>query len=345
MLPDKNHANEIAVFAGAKTSRHQIKDATIALRVFGQGPALVLIHGFPVHGYTWRKLLPTLAEQFTCYVVDLPGLGDSGWSSATDFSFTAQAHRLTLLFQSLKLFHYSLIAHDTGATIARLIAIAEPERVAKLVLINTEIPEHRPPGIWLYRLVQKLPGAGSIFSMLLRRTWFVRSSMREFYSESGLLDDPSYLEPYIKPLITSSKRMAGALAYLHGIDWEIIDGMRQAHAEIKAATLFLWGEDDKTFPVELAEEMCRQLNSETTFVRIKKASLMPHEEQPEVVLKHLMLFLNQPNHADNFSEQLDPSALAGINKVSDPPVHRSSLSDRERSNFRKGLPDDVFPVD
>ena len=284
----KNHADEVSAYATAKISRYEIEDATIAVRVFGQGPALVLIHGFPVHGYTWRKLLPSLSKQFTCYVVDLPGLGNSGWSSNTDFSFTAQARRLGRLLESLKLFRYSLLAHDTGATIARLVALAQPDRVAKLVIINTEIPGQRPPGVGLYRQVARLPVAGAIFSLLLRCSWFIRSSMGEFYSDPSLLDDPSYLEPYVKPLITSSKRMAGALGYLHGIDWEVVDGMRQAHSEIKAETLFLWGEDDKTFPVHLAEEMCNQFNAPTTFVRITKTSLMPHEEKPELVLKHLL---------------------------------------------------------
>ena len=287
----KNTFDESSTYAAVSIDRYDIEDATIALRIFGQGPALVLIHGFPVHGYTWRKLLPALSEQFTCYVVDLPGLGDSDWSSKTDFNFTAQARRLGLLLESLKLFRYSLLAHDTGATIARLVAVAQADRVAKLVVINTEIPGHRPPGLWLYRQVQKLPGAGAIFGVLLRSPWFIRSSMGEFYSDRTLLDDPSYIEPYVKPLITSAKRMDGALSYLRGIEWDVVDGMRQAHLEIKAETLFIWGEDDKTFPVELAEEMCHQLTTPTAFVRIKKASLMPHEEKPEIVLKHLMPFL------------------------------------------------------
>src|SRR3954466_1424834 len=108
------------MYTSAKVAHHKVEDGTIAVRVFGQGPALVLIHGYPVHGYTWRKLLPALAEQFTCYVVDLPGLGDSDWSSKTDFRFTAQARRLALWLESVGLPRWSLIAHDTGATIARM---------------------------------------------------------------------------------------------------------------------------------------------------------------------------------------------------------------------------------
>lgn len=294
MISEANiHSDERSVYTDAKINRHKIEDATIAIRVFGQGPALVLIHGYPVHGYTWRKLLPTLAEQFTCYVVDLPGLGDSDWSADTDFSFTAQARRLGLLFKSLKLSQYSLIAHDTGATVARLIAVAHPDQVKKLVMINTEIPGHRPPRVSLYRRVAGLPGAGVVFSILLRSSRFIRSSMGEFYSDPALLNDPSYIDPYVKPLISSSKRMAGALGYLRGIEWDVVDGMREAHSKIKAETLFLWGEDDQTFPVKMAEEMCGQLNVRTTFVRIRNASLLPHEEKPDILLKHLVPFLNK----------------------------------------------------
>jgi haloalkane dehalogenase len=145
-----------AVYGSAPMQRLEVEDATIALRVFGQGPAVVLVHGFPVHGYTWHKLLPKLSETLTCYVVDLPGLGDSDWSERTDFTFTAQAHRLKILFESLHLNSCALIAHDTGATIARLLTLLHPQAVRKLVIINTEIPGHRPPWIPLYQHVATL---------------------------------------------------------------------------------------------------------------------------------------------------------------------------------------------
>ena len=88
-------------YASADFTCHTIDDASPAVRVFGSGPNLVFIHGFPTHGYTWRKLLPVLSESFTCHVIDLPGLGDSEWTEQTDFSFTAQSRRLSKLFKEL----------------------------------------------------------------------------------------------------------------------------------------------------------------------------------------------------------------------------------------------------
>lgn len=285
-----------AFYATAPVERHAIDDATIAVRRFGRGPALMLIHGFPVHGATWRALLPQLAERHTCFVLDLPGLGDSDWSDATDFTFTGQARRLSPLLRELGIERFSLLAHDTGATVARLLTLAEPGRVAKLAILNTEIPGHRPPWIPLYQKLTRVPGAGAVFHVLLQQPWFVRSGMgfREFYSNRRLFDDPARLAPYLDPVLASSRRMDGMLLYLRGPEWSAVDSLRARHAEIKCPALLLWGADDKTFPADVAEPMRTQFGGPTTFVRIPHASLMPHEERPDAVLASLVPFLEGP---------------------------------------------------
>lgn len=282
-------------YATAALERHEIDDATVGVRRFGSGPALVLIHGFPVHGYTWRALLPKLAAGHTCFVLDLPGLGDSGWSDATDFSFTGQARRLSPLLRKLGIDRCSLLAHDTGATVARLLALAEPVRVAKLAILNTEIPGHRPPWIPLYQKLTRMPGAGASFGVLLRLPWFVRSGMGfgAFYSDRRLFDDPARLAPYLDRVLRSSQRMTGMLLYLRGPEWQVVDALRTRHAEIKCPVLLLWGEDDVTFPIALGEPMTHQFGGAATFVRIPHASLMPHEERPEAVLAALLPFLEK----------------------------------------------------
>lgn len=63
------------------------------------------------------------------------------------------------------------------------------------------------------------------------------------------------LEPYTEPLVKSLRRVEGTLGYLRGVEWSIVDSLRERHAELKVETLFLWGVDDKTFLVGLGEEM------------------------------------------------------------------------------------------
>lgn len=281
-----------ALYAEVQSEAHTVMDATFAVRKFGSGPPLVFVHGFPTHGYTWRKLLPSLSTRYSCYVIDLPGLGDSGWTSETDFSFTAQAARLAQLCAQLGLTKYGLIAHDTGATIARLVAAQNPAAVSHLVCFNTEIPRHRPPWISTYQLLAKLPAANPIFRLTMRSKLWLQSSMgaKEFYSDKSRLAISENVDPYIRPVVNSARRMEGLLNYLLGIEWAVVDGMQTLHRQIAANTLFLWGEDDHTFPVQLAEALPSQLNGNARLTRLHGA-LLPHEESPDAVLAELARFL------------------------------------------------------
>lgn len=280
-----------AFYHSASIELHQINDASIAVRTFGDGPAVLFIHGYPVNGYTWRMLLPELSKHFRCIVIDLPGLGDSRWTNATDFTFTAQANRLVALLDALQ--QFSIVAHDTGATIARMVALAKPEAVSKLVLFNTEIPGHRPPYIPTYQKLAKLPGAALLCKYALTSPLFLSSNFGfgQFYTDKKLFRDPLYLAPYVERFRDSIRNIKGALQYQDGIEWNVIDSLRTRHREITADTLLLWGEHDKTFPVELGEKMSTQFGGKATFVRLPNASLMPHEEVPGEVLLRLVPFL------------------------------------------------------
>src|SRR5690242_6963543 len=85
-------------------------------RRVGEGPALLFVHGFPLSGHTWRHLVGPFSKHFTCYVPDLPGMGESDWTDATDFSFPGQGRTLKRLADALHLGAYSVIAQDTGGS-------------------------------------------------------------------------------------------------------------------------------------------------------------------------------------------------------------------------------------
>lgn len=281
-----------AAYAAAEIEKIDTGDAVLALRRFGSGPALLFVHGFPLHGYTWRYVLPTLARQHTCYVVDLAGLGDSEWSAETAFNFDDHARRLKKLVDHLGLSRYSLIAQDTGATIARRLALMDLARVQRMVLFNTEIPGHRPPWIvpyqWLMRL---LPGTPTIFRGLLRSNTFVRSGMGfgGCFSDMSLIEG-GFREQFITAYVQSAKRTDGMSRYLAGLYWQAVDSLRERHAELRMPVLLLWGEDDPTFPVSRVQEMVQQF-PDCRFVTIPGAKLLVYEEKPDEVIAIAMPFL------------------------------------------------------
>lgn len=262
----------------------------MACRRFGSGPPLLLVHGFPLSGFTWRKVLPALAQRYTCWVPDLPGLGETTWTSGTEWSFPGQARTLRRLADGLGLERYAVLAHDTGGTFARLLAIDDP-RVERLILINTEIPSHRPPWIPLYQFLMKLPGTQSAFGLLLRSRWFLRSGMGfgGCFADLALIDGP-FTEHVVAPLLHSPARMDGMAHYLTGLTWEPVDALATGHARLRMPVLLVWGADDPTFPVALAREMVRQIPA-ARLVEIPGARLLVHEEKPAQVAEAVLAFL------------------------------------------------------
>lgn len=282
-------------FQAAPAERIDCGDATLVLRRFGQGPALLLVHGFPLHGYTWRQLLPELAREFTCYVPDSAGMGDSEWSASTEFSWDGHSRRLMALLDRLGVARCGLIAQDTGATIARRLALMQPERFSSLVMFNTEIPGHRPPWIPLYQWqFRHLPGTAAAFRLLLRSRAFLRSGMG-FGGCFCDLDriDGDFHAAFVAPLLRSPARIDGLGRYLTGLYWDFVDSLARRHGELTMPSLLIWGQDDPTFPIALARGMAAQLPDCRGLVEIPDARLLVHEERPAPVLEAVLPFLRQ----------------------------------------------------
>jgi pimeloyl-ACP methyl ester carboxylesterase len=257
----------------------------IAYRQVGQGEPLLLVHGYPLHGMTFRHLIPILARHFTCIVPDLPGLGATEWTGQTDFSFAGQARTLKEFVDRLGLTAYAILAHDTGGTIARRLTTTDLARVRKLVLIGTEIPGHRPPWIELFQKAAN-PRRTATFKILMRRRWFRHSSAAFggcFHDRS--LIDGAFHQLFIEPLLRSDERIRGQIHYLRGIDWQMVGGMRAEHAKITIPTLLIWGAQDPVFPVAAARAMAKQLPNCRGLAIIPEAKLFVHEERPEDVAK------------------------------------------------------------
>lgn len=259
--------------------------ARLPVRRFGSGPPLLLVHGFPLSGFTWRKVLPELSARYTCYVPDLPGLGESEWTDATDFSFPGQGQTLKALVDRLGLERYAVLAQNTGGTFARCLALADGARVEKLALINTEIPHHRPPWIPLYQLLMRLPGTLPAFGLLLRSQAFLRSRMGfgGCFNDLGLIDG-DFRTQVVEPLVRSPLRRDGLRRYLLGAQWGPVDALAHDHARLTMPVRLIWGADDPTFPIAYARKMAQQF-PDAQLVEISGARLLVHEEKPAEVVQ------------------------------------------------------------
>jgi pimeloyl-ACP methyl ester carboxylesterase len=236
-------------------------------------------------------VLPELSKRRTCYVPDLPGLGETEWTDATDFTFPGQGRTLRAIVDALGLERYAVLAQDTGGTFARYLVLDDLPRVERLVLVNTEMPGHRPPWIPLYQALMYVPGALAAFRLLLRSRAFLRSGMGfgGCFVDLDLLDGDFHAQVVV-PLLRSPRRLEGMARYLRGAGWDAVDALATLHARLTMPVALVWGAEDPTFPLALARRMVEQF-PDARLVPISGARLLVHEEKPAEVVRAVLDFL------------------------------------------------------
>jgi pimeloyl-ACP methyl ester carboxylesterase len=112
----------------------------------GAGPPLLLLHGWPQHWWSWRELIPRLAEEHRVLVPDLRGWG---WSDAPpgDYAKATFAADVLALLDEEGMDRVGLIGHDWGAFTGFLLALEHPERVERMVALDIVPPWTRRPSL------------------------------------------------------------------------------------------------------------------------------------------------------------------------------------------------------
>lgn len=261
--------------------------AEVAHRQVGTGPDVVFVHGWPVHGATFRCLLPHLVEHVTCHVIDLPGAGSSRFDDRSDLSIDRHVESVRAVIDDLGVDRVGIVGHDSGGLIARH-AIAGDERVAGVGLVNTE-----PPGwmSWRFRSFlasSRLPGFGHALGWLaarprLRRNGFV---LGDAFADRDLLDG-EFDEFFLRPLHESPERLDAAMRLIRSFERRHVDDLGKAHARISAPVRLVWGDQDPFFPVAQARQMVDTF-PDATLVEVPGAGLFSHEEAPQAVAEALL---------------------------------------------------------
>jgi len=127
-----------AGFADTFTSRYiDTGDVRLHAVVGGEGPPLLLVHGWPETWYAWRLLMPALAREFEVIAVDQRGIGLSDMP-ASGYDTGTLAGDLVALMEALGHERFAVVGHDTGFAISYALCADHPDQVDRVVL--AEIP-------------------------------------------------------------------------------------------------------------------------------------------------------------------------------------------------------------
>ena len=240
----------------------------------GEGPPVLLIHGFNLDHNTWSANIDVLARYFTVYAVDLWG---SGYSTREplDYGFPLFSEQIHLLMNHLGLGKAHLVGHSMGGGTCIAFSAAHHERVERLVLVDSVgIP--RPATLrerifrlpWLPELLMRLP------------TDFIRrKNLRDFW-----IHDPELLTDEVFKVLTGFQKIEGttlaALSILRRDFFNTLGMEIDRLGELEIPTTILWGRHDDAVPIEAGWAMHGRLPG-SRFEVFDHSSHMPNFDEPD----------------------------------------------------------------
>src|SRR3989442_5390059 len=223
----------------------------------GQGPALVLLHGIPSSSYLCRDVIDPLSATFDVLAPDLLGYGDSDKRLDAELSIAAQARYMVAVMESLRVHQVAVLGHDIGGGIAQLMAADEPQRVARLILIDSVVENNWPvPDI--ARL--KEPAWDQIMVNI-----DLRKGLRKGL-EAGIVTEGRVSEELVDEWTRPFQDIGGRRAYLRAarsLNNRDLTSRSKHVEEIETPTLILWGANDKFLEPRWAEVLKHKLRDAT----------------------------------------------------------------------------------
>jgi haloalkane dehalogenase len=259
----------------------------------GRGDPILFVHGTPTWSFEYRHLIQALSAENRCIAPDHLGFGLS--ERPTDFAYTPEAHAAVLdeFVRALDLQQLTLVVHDFGGPIGLPIALDHPERVRRLVLINTWMwPFDDDPGMLRKaRLV-----GGPVGRWLYRHLNFsLRVIMPSAYGRRAALT-PDIHRQYLEVFRDKNARVQ----VLHALA-RALTGSRDFYARLwdragelsRSPVLLVWGLADPAFGPALLNRW-RQRLPHASVVDLEGVGHWPHEEDPARVVGAIRQFLRPP---------------------------------------------------
>lgn len=258
----------------------------------GSGSPLLLLHGLGDSAGTWAQVLPALARTHQVYALDLPGFGASDKppvAYTSDFLTACVA----AFMESLGLRQVAIVGNSLGGLIALRLALAQPERVQALVLVDSA---GLGQGITRLMRLLNLPGAGALATKWHRTTVGARhwAAMMTALLFAHPKKAPAAWQASLRDMARTPGYLEATLSVIHhGADRR----GQQAHMvmldklpRLTVPTLVLWGERDRVVPVVQAATAVELLANGTLTV-IPDCGHVPQLECPDEFLRAVTGFL------------------------------------------------------
>jgi pimeloyl-ACP methyl ester carboxylesterase len=256
----------------------QIKEGTILYAMAGEGPPVILLHGFGGQIWVWEKQISGLSRHHRLYIPDLLGYGYSD-RPTMDYSPALFIDSIRQLMDRLGLQRASLVGSSMGGGIAWAFALTHPERVERLILIDSippdVVPAVRNPSFRWLLAIRNLP-ALPYLAVRLSTRGMLRETLKEMVFDDRLITDPVVERQYQIGRIEGTARVMTSTVR----QVEEVERYGTGLPTLRTPTLIIWGDQDEVFPVTVGKKLHALIKGSTLLV-IKGSGHMPMWEHPD----------------------------------------------------------------
>lgn len=280
---------------GLEDGYAQLDDVRLHFVEAGEGPLVVLLHGFPEFWFSWRAQIPALAEGgFRVVAPDMRGYNlSSRPAEVAAYGTDRLSADVRDLIRERGADRAFLVGHDWGGSVAWATAINHPEVVERLAIINAPHPRRMLQGLrqprqlarsW-YMFLFQLPWLPE--RLFRARRWSALRRALEDDARPGAFSEQDiahYVEAWSQPGATTAMLSYYRAAFRQR-------GRASAHgAPVQAPTLVIWGERDRALRPELAEPDPADVPNLERVERLPDASHWVQHDEPERVGQLLIEF-------------------------------------------------------
>ncbi|MEL6278111.1 MAG: alpha/beta hydrolase [Pseudomonadota bacterium] len=256
----------------------------VAAGACGDGPDLVLAHGWPWSSYSWSRLIPKLASRFRLYWYDMPGYGASDKRADQRTSLDVQGQIFAEMLDHWRLASPMVVAHDFGGAATLRAHLLHGCEFQRYVLMN--VVAMRPWGSDFFdhvgRHVDAFQGLPPHIHRAIVEAYIGGALIREI--------DASDLGRLVAPWLTDD----GAESFYRQFaqaDERYTAEVEPLFGRVRSAVKVLWGEDDPWIPLARGEALHALLPPGAEFERLPGLGHLPQLEGPDLVAEKISSFL------------------------------------------------------
>lgn len=259
----------------------------------GEGPLMLMLHGFPEFWYSWRHQIPEFAKDYKVVALDLRGYNDSDKpSEQSAYVMSEFIKDVRGVIQGLGYDRCVLVAHDWGGAIAWCFAYAHPEMVERLIVLNIPHPAKFAEG--LRNPQQLLRSSYAFFFQLpvvpeLLIQWSDYQAIESAFKGMAI-DKSTFTQTDIDVYKEAASKQGALTAMLNYYRNAFSSFWQQKWGLLEVPTLMIWGENDTALGKELTygtEEYVR--NFQIRY--IPNCSHWVQQERPDLVNEYIRQFV------------------------------------------------------